>query len=257
MKRKLLIIAMAFFLPVISYLNQVVEARTIHFEHHGFDDPGAPSGTFGLHVISGFIETTNDTGDVYYTAPIVGLDGPGITEFVSNFEVNWTGNTQIPAFTFGLDALKELSWAEGASMFGNLIVQEISQTTNIEYVEHIYGGTTATSRIVDFNGAYNPGDPSYPYSIPVSVSAERARVILPPGNVSTNPVLPTVITNSPNTSNPVFTFTNPQSQLWYDPPSVWGFQYDLIGGALFTEVEVPDSSFGFDTVDVLDDLGSV
>jgi hypothetical protein len=58
-------------------------------------------------------------------------------------------------------------------------------------------------------------------------------------------------------NNNTFTFNNPNPQMWYDPPTVGGFQYDLTGGALFTEVGVPDFSFGFGSVNILDDVGAL
>jgi hypothetical protein len=65
-----------------------------------------------------------------------------------------------------------------------------------------------------------------------------------PGSTPDVPILPFV------TAPGEFSFTAPEPARWYDPPFAEGFEYSLLGGATFTEIETPDSSFGFGDVEI-------
>ncbi len=72
-----------------------------------------------------------------------------------------------------------------------------------------------------------------------------------PGSDADNPVLPFV--PAPGE----FEFPAPTPRRWFDPPFVDGFRYTLDGGATFTEVGAPPASFGFGTLEIVDDTGTV
>ncbi|MCC6588382.1 MAG: hypothetical protein IT168_16940 [Bryobacterales bacterium] len=65
-----------------------------------------------------------------------------------------------------------------------------------------------------------------------------------PGTNPNVPILPFV--PAPAT----FVFPAPPPRRWFDPPFVDSFFYELLGGALFTEVGTPPLSFGFGDVDI-------
>lgn len=65
-----------------------------------------------------------------------------------------------------------------------------------------------------------------------------------PGATPDVPILPFV------TAPGEFSFTSPEPGRWYDPPFAEGFIYTLLGGAMFSEIETPDSSFGFGDVEI-------
>lgn len=66
---------------------------------------------------------------------------------------------------------------------------------------------------------------------------------VPPGSDPSNPVLPFV--PAPGE----FVFEDPEPRLWFDPPFVDTFEYEVTD-AIFTEVGVPPASFGFGPLDV-------
>jgi hypothetical protein len=71
-----------------------------------------------------------------------------------------------------------------------------------------------------------------------------------PGEIPEVPILPFV--PAPGE----FDFPAPQPRRWFDPPFADGFIYTLAGGATFTEVGTPPSSFGFGDVGIYDASGS-
>ena len=74
--------------------------------------------------------------------------------------------------------------------------------------------------------------------------AAFASLVGPPGGSAGNPL---VVTPG---SGGTYTFTNPTSGLWYDPPFVNGFIYSVTG-TTFTSVTTPPSNLGFGPVDLI------
>ncbi len=66
-----------------------------------------------------------------------------------------------------------------------------------------------------------------------------------PGSDPENPILPFV--PAPGQ----YEFPAPIPRRWYDPPMADGFEYELFGGALFTQVGTPPPSFGFGPVNLM------
>jgi hypothetical protein len=65
-----------------------------------------------------------------------------------------------------------------------------------------------------------------------------------PGTSPADPILPFV--PAPG----AFEFPAPLPRRWYDPPFVSGFEYELLGGGLFTAVGAPPPVLGFGSVDI-------
>jgi hypothetical protein len=84
-----------------------------------------------------------------------------------------------------------------------------------------------------------------------SATTAIARDTIKPGSDPTDPVLPDVVREN------VYTFLEPDSGLWYDPPFAIGYEYALEGPATvkFTGVKAPPASFGFGDLDVF--VGSI
>lgn len=62
-----------------------------------------------------------------------------------------------------------------------------------------------------------------------------------PGTTQGNPLQPTLIDPGDPAQGivPVYQFNNARSGAWYDPPDTWGYQYDALGGTLFTGLGLP------------------
>jgi PEP-CTERM motif-containing protein len=59
-------------------------------------------------------------------------------------------------------------------------------------------------------------------------------------------VIPSPVQTPSSTVGNSFVFTNPRPRLWFDPPLADGFQYDLIGGGDFLEVDGVPGFLGLD-----------
>ncbi|WP_394221159.1 hypothetical protein [Alteromonas gracilis] len=66
-----------------------------------------------------------------------------------------------------------------------------------------------------------------------------------PGSSEDNPVLPFV--PAPGE----FVFTSPEPGRWFDPPFAFGFEYELTGGAVFSELITPSAALGFGDIELV------
>lgn len=55
------------------------------------------------------------------------------------------------------------------------------------------------------------------------------------GECQNNPLMPDVI-HEPGKDGLVYSFINTPGRAWYDPPSAYGFRYEMTGDSLFTEI---------------------
>lgn len=56
------------------------------------------------------------------------------------------------------------------------------------------------------------------------------------GEAQANPLLPDVVHDPLGEEGPIYQFINQQGRRWFDPPSATGFNFEMTGDSLFTEI---------------------
>jgi hypothetical protein len=159
----------------------------------------------------------------------------------------------------------------GAGLTGT-VIRSVTQT-----LPAVLPGTLVTPQFIDFNFNGTALTPGQAYTVTVTTTSAKAAVvygstdlyangslvygqgslggcpsgggcdlnfrIAPSGGSPTTPVLPT---STPTPGTFVFSSQVIRPRLWFDPPLVSGFQYDLTGGT-FIGVQAPA---GFDNLQV-------
>ncbi len=64
------------------------------------------------------------------------------------------------------------------------------------------------------------------------------------GQCQTNPLMPDVVQGPTETQGPIYQFINQRGRRWFDPPSTTGFNFEMTGDSLFTEILNLPGGFG-------------